>query len=118
MRATGAAFGLPKLAPARSDAQAVKSPKLTIVVAGGHPDDPESACGGAMARYADLGNKVISLYLTRGEAGIPGKSHDEAAAIRTREAERACEILKARPVFAGQIDGDTEINDMWLLPLG
>jgi len=110
VRATGAAFGLPKLAPARSDAQAVKSPKLTIVVAGGHPDDPESACGGAMARYADLGNKVISLYLTRGEAGIPGKSHDEAAAIRTREAERACEILKARPVFAGQIDGDTEIN--------
>ena len=99
MRATGAAFGLPKLAPARSDAQAVKSPKLTIVVAGGHPDDPESACGGAMARYADLGNKVISLFLTRGEAGIPGKSH-----------ERACEILKARPVFAGQIDGDTEIN--------
>src|SRR5207247_7366854 len=62
------------------------------------------------ACYTDLCKKVISLYVTRGEAGIPGKRHDEAAAIRTREAERACEILKARPVFAGQIDGDTEIN--------
>ncbi len=110
VRAAGAAVGLPMLGLARPDAQAGKSPKLTIVVAGGHPDDPESGCGGTMARYADVGNTVISLYLTRGEAGIPGKSHDEAAAIRTREAERACEILKARPVFAGQIDGDTEIN--------
>src|SRR2546427_7885060 len=100
VRATGAAFGLPKLAPARSDAQAVKSPKLTIVVAGGHPDDPESACGGGMARYAGLGHKVILLYLKRGGAGIPGKSHDEAAALRPREGERACGILKAPAGFA------------------
>src|SRR5438309_701098 len=87
MRVTGGAVPLSRmLGLARPDAQAGKSPKLTIVVAGGHPDDPESGCGGTMARYADAGNKVISLYLTRGEAGIPGKSHDEAAAIRTREA--------------------------------
>jgi LmbE family N-acetylglucosaminyl deacetylase len=84
--------------------------RLRVVVAGGHPDDPESGAGGAMARYAALGHEVISLYLTRGEAGIPGKSHDEAARIRTAESEAACRILGARPVFAGQIDGDTEIN--------
>ncbi len=63
-----------------------------------------------MARYADLGHEVVALYLTRGEAGIPGKSHDEAARIRTLEAEKACSILKARPVFAGQIDGSTEVS--------
>jgi N-acetylglucosamine malate deacetylase 1 len=108
--ATGAAVGLPMLAPAQPDTPSGASHKLTIVIAGGHPDDPESACGGTMARYADLGHEVISLYLTRGEAGISGKSHDEAAAIRTREAERACEILKARPLWAGQINGDTQVN--------
>ena len=63
-----------------------------------------------MARFADLGHEVVAVYLTRGEAGIAGKSHDEAAAIRTAECLEACKILKARPVFAGQIDGSTEIN--------
>src|SRR5262245_12073464 len=85
--------------------------KLKILVAGGHPDDPESACGGTMARYADLGHDVTALYLTRGEAGLKGKTHQEAAAIRTAEAEKACEILKAKALFASQIDGSTEIND-------
>jgi LmbE family N-acetylglucosaminyl deacetylase len=53
---------------------------------------------------------VTVIYLTRGEAGIKGKSHDEAAAIRTGEAESACRILGAQPVFAGQIDGATEVK--------
>src|SRR4051812_43630272 len=69
--------------------------KLKVVVVGGHPDDPESGCGGTMARCADLGHEVVALYLTRGEAGIEGKSHQEAAAIRTAECHEACKILKA-----------------------
>jgi len=84
--------------------------KLKIVVAGGHPDDPESGCGGTIALHTSLGHDVTILYLTRGEAGIDGKTHEEAASIRTAESEKACSILGARPVFAGQIDGDTEIN--------
>jgi LmbE family N-acetylglucosaminyl deacetylase len=84
--------------------------KLKVVVAGGHPDDPESGCGGTIARYADLGHEVVSLYLTRGEAGIAGKTHREAARIRTAECERACEILKCRAAFVGQVDGSTELN--------
>jgi LmbE family N-acetylglucosaminyl deacetylase len=84
--------------------------KLKLVVAGGHPDDPESGCGGTVVRYTSLGHEVTLLYLTRGEAGIEGKNQHEAAVIRTAEAEKACAILKARPVFAGQIDGGTEIN--------
>lgn len=86
------------------------SRKLNVVVVGAHPDDPESGCGGTIALYAQQGHNVVVLYLTRGEAGIPGKSAQEAAAIRTAESEKACAILKARPVFAGQIDGDTELN--------
>ncbi len=84
--------------------------KLKIVVAGAHPDDPETGCGGTIARYTQAGHKVVNLYLTRGEGGIPDKSHDEAAKIRTGEAKTACKILKARPVFVGQIDGDTKVN--------
>lgn len=84
--------------------------KLKVVVAGGHPDDPESGCGGTIARYVGAGHEVTALYLTRGEAGIAGKSHDEAAKIRTAEAERACSVLGARPRFFGQVDGDTRVD--------
>jgi LmbE family N-acetylglucosaminyl deacetylase len=84
--------------------------QLSVVCVGGHPDDPESGCGGTLARYSEAGHKVSIVYLTRGERGIPGKSLDDAARIRTAEAQEACRILKARPVFAGQIDGATELN--------
>jgi LmbE family N-acetylglucosaminyl deacetylase len=84
--------------------------KLKVLVTGAHPGDPEYGCGGAIARYAALGHAVVMLYLNRGEGGIPHKSAAEAAAIRTAEAEQAGRILNARPVFAGQIDGTSEIN--------
>jgi N-acetylglucosamine malate deacetylase 1 len=91
-------------------AEATPDKKLKVLVAGGHPDDPETGCGGTIARYADLGHDVVVVYLTRGEAGIKDKTHDEAAAIRTAEAKKACEILGARALFAGQIDGATEVS--------
>jgi LmbE family N-acetylglucosaminyl deacetylase len=84
--------------------------KLRVVVAGAHPDDPETGCGGAIARFSDLGHEVVILYLTRGERGIKGKTYEEAGRIRTAEAQKACEILKARPVFAGQVNGKVEVN--------
>ncbi len=110
-----APLGLPLVAQAGAAASqgAAGSPapgKLKVIGVGGHPDDPETGCGGTMARFAALGHEVVSVYLTRGEAGIQGKSHDEAARIRTAEAEHACKILGARPVFAGQIDGATEVT--------
>jgi len=85
--------------------------KLKMIVVGAHPDDPETGCGGTMLLWSDAGHEVISAYLTRGEAGIQGISHTEAAKIRTKEAEKACTLLKARPVFLGQIDGACEVND-------
>jgi LmbE family N-acetylglucosaminyl deacetylase len=97
-------------ASAQGADEAAKAGKLKVLVAGAHPDDPESGCGGTIARYMDSGHDVAILYLTRGEAGIKGKSHEEAAAIRTAEAKKACAILKARPLFAGQIDGATEVT--------
>jgi len=103
-------IGLPLAGLNAEGKAAAADRKLKVVVAGGHPDDPESGCGGTIARYSDLSHEVVVLYLTRGEAGIEGKPAPEAAAIRTAECRKACDILKAKPVFAGQIDGSTEVN--------
>lgn len=79
--------------------------KRKIVVTGGHPGDPEYGCGGAIARYTDLGHDVVLLYLNRGEKGCPEKNPDEGSMVRVAEAQRACSLLKARAAFAGQCDG-------------
>lgn len=87
-----------------------KADRLKLVVFGAHPDDPESMAGGTAALFAAQGHEVVCLYLTRGEAGIEGRTHDEAAAIRTEEAKKACALLGARPRFLSQVDGATEIT--------
>ena len=102
--ASPVAAGLLNGAPAPSH-------KLNVVCVGGHPDDPETGCGATLARYSAHGHNVTIIYLTRGEAGITGKSHDEAARIRTDEALKASRILGAKPLFAGQIDGSSEISN-------
>ena len=81
-----------------------------VLVTGAHPDDPETGCGGAIAAMADAGWEVHVLYLTRGQAGIAGTAADEAAGIRTAEAERACDLLRAVPHFLTQVDGATELT--------
>ena len=87
-----------------------KKDRKKILVIGAHPDDPETAAGGTMCLLTDAGHEVVSVYLTRGEAGIPGKNHEEAAAIREKEAKAACAVTGARPLFMNQIDGSTEVN--------
>jgi LmbE family N-acetylglucosaminyl deacetylase len=109
-RSAAAITGLHPVLGIAEDQPSAPRRVLSVVCVGAHPDDPESGCGGTLALYAAWGHRVTVIYLTRGEAGIPGKSHQEAAAIRTAEAEQACRILGARPAFAGQIDGATEVN--------
>src|SRR5450432_1565445 len=103
--------------PALLSAKTNPAKMMKIVCVGGHPDDTKSGCGGTLARFAAAGHAVVIIYLTRGEAGIPGKSHEEAAAIRIRESEEACRILQTKPVFAGQTDGDTLLNNDWVRTL-
>ncbi|WP_276371173.1 PIG-L family deacetylase [Chryseolinea sp. H1M3-3] len=88
--------------------------KLKVICVGGHPDDPESGCGGTLTKFSTAGHEVKVVYLTRGEAGIEGKSHSEASAIRTKEAEAACKILNVKSYFLGQVDGNTEVNNEWI----
>ena len=87
------------------------SPRLKLVVAGGHPGDPECGCAGTIALFTDLGHEVVLLYLNRGEGFCGGASLDRCAAIRTAEAQQACKILKARAAFASQYDGRAIVDN-------
>lgn len=108
---TALAVGLPAANTAQNaepHAQQSGSHKLKIVVAGGHPGDPEYGCGGTVARYTDLGHEVVLLYLNNGQ--WPREKGGAPADIRMAEAARACEILKARPAYAGQLNGYAVID--------
>jgi LmbE family N-acetylglucosaminyl deacetylase len=79
--------------------------KLKFIVAGGHPGDPEYGCGGTVARLTKLGHEVVLLYLNDG-AWPP-----TPAPARVAEAKHACEILGARPAYAGQINGHAVVDN-------
>ena len=81
-----------------------------VLVIGAHPDDPESMCAGTMLKLKEMGAEVVAVYLTSGEAGIVGKTHEEARSIRQNEARKACEVLGVRAVFLTQTDGNAEVN--------
>ena len=78
-----------------------------VLVIGAHPDDPETMCGGTMLKLKAIGTEVVSVYLTSGEAGIKGKSHDEARTIRQAEALQACKTMGIKAIFLSQTDGNT-----------
>jgi LmbE family N-acetylglucosaminyl deacetylase len=78
-----------------------------VVAIGAHPDDPETGCGGTIAKLTGDGHRVTIVYLTRGEAGVRECDHATTARIRTAEAITGARLLGARAVFANQIDGST-----------
>ena len=78
--------------------------KFKFVVVGGHPGDPEYGCGGTIARLTAMDHEVVLLYLNDG-------AWETAAAVRIAEAKKACEILKARPVWAGQQNGHAVVDN-------
>lgn len=82
--------------------------KLKVVVAGGHPGDPEYGCGGTIARYTGLGHDLVLLYLNDG--AWPVSKGGAPASVRLAEAKKACQILKARPLYAGQINGNDVVD--------
>lgn len=87
--------------------------RLKILVTGAHPGDPECGCAGTIARYVALGHDVVQLYLNRGEGfcKVDGNPNADCAAVRTAEAQKACQILHSRAVFAPQIDGKAIVDN-------
>jgi LmbE family N-acetylglucosaminyl deacetylase len=85
--------------------QATPDSKSKIIVTGGHPGDPEYGCGGTIARLTAMGHEVVLLYLN------DGAWQETSAATRMGEAKKACEILKARPVYANQVNGHAVVDN-------
>jgi LmbE family N-acetylglucosaminyl deacetylase len=78
-----------------------------------HPDDPEVACGGTLARWATLGTEVHLVIACRGEKGgfDPETDPDELAASRAEEVTKAAEVLQLASVeHLSYPDGEIE-ND-------
>ncbi|MFN7998630.1 MAG: PIG-L family deacetylase [Bryobacteraceae bacterium] len=88
--------------------------KLSIIFVGAHVDDPQSGCGGTIARYAGQGHDVVALSLTRGDSqSIASSLHlpmQELAARRYADAERSCEILRCRFVALDYVNRDVQLT--------
>jgi LmbE family N-acetylglucosaminyl deacetylase len=79
--------------------------KIKVIVCGGHPGDPEYGCGGTVAKLAQMGHDVVLFYLNDG--GWPPTSSE----VRVAEAKKACELLNARPLYAGQQNGHAIVDN-------
>jgi N-acetylglucosamine malate deacetylase 1 len=102
----GIASGAVALGGVSSIAASPKPRKTKVIVAGGHPGDPEYGCGGTIASLVEQGHEVILLYLNDG-AWPP-----TSATTRLAEAKRACELLGARPAYAGQRNGAAIVDNV------
>ena len=78
--------------------------KIKVVVCGGHPGDPEYGCGATAALLTAFGHQVDFLYLNDG-AWPPA-----SASTRAAEAAKACEILRTRPGYAGQVNSHAIVD--------
>ncbi|MBF0625699.1 MAG: PIG-L family deacetylase [Magnetococcales bacterium] len=83
--------------------------RVLFVVA--HPDDLAIPAGAMVAAMTRGGILVQGLFVTSGQAGIPGVDPDEAKRIREREERHAAEILGHDPLFLGFMDGRVSAQD-------
>jgi LmbE family N-acetylglucosaminyl deacetylase len=91
--------------------------KFRVVVFGGHPDDPESGCGGLIALLTASGHEVIVAYATcfRGDRKI---GLEPEAVVRRREATAACEFLGAHPHFFDYAHEKLQVDEATLEAVG
>ena len=98
-------MGASEVVANQQDSQATRSRKIRVIVCGGHPGDPEYGCGGTVAKLAQLGHEVVLMYLN--DRAWPPTS----ATTRLAEAKKACEILKARAAYVGQINSHAIVDN-------
>lgn len=86
-------------------------PEGTALVVAAHPDDPDIGCGGAMARLAAAGYRVIVVVVTDGSEGgeDPTVPDEELRDTREREQRAALQELGVTDVeFLRYPDGRLE----------
>jgi len=79
-----------------------------------HPDDQEFTVAGTLAKWARAGSEIVTVCLTRGEAGSnkstpTDMTRERLAKIREEEQRAACRVLGiSEVVFLGYEDGVLE----------
>ena len=71
----------------------------TVLAIGAHAADVENMCGATLAHQRKLGDRVVILHMTLGEAGNPKLSPEAYAAQKRKEALAAAKDLGAGVVF-------------------
>jgi LmbE family N-acetylglucosaminyl deacetylase len=66
---------------------------VRVLVISPHPDDESIGCGGALRKHVEAGDAVRAVFLTSGEKGGHGRSEQETARVREREAQAAADVL-------------------------
>ena len=69
------------------------NPPSTLLVVLAHPDDESFGIGGTLAKYASVGVRITLVCATRGQAGVPDMTAEEAGQLRQRELEAAVAVL-------------------------
>ena len=85
-------------------AQEKQPQKLHIIIIGAHPDDPDGA-GGTAYKWTQMGDDVLMVSLTNGDAGHQSIPAEKLAKIRREEARKAGEIIGVRYITLDNHDG-------------
>jgi LmbE family N-acetylglucosaminyl deacetylase len=70
-----------------------------ILAIGAHAADVENMCGATLAHQRKLGDRVVILHMTLGEAGNPKLSPEQYAVQKRKEAMAAAKDLGAEVIF-------------------
>lgn len=85
--------------------------KRRILVCMAHPDDPDFAAAGTVAKWTGEGHEVIYVICTAGDKGSsdPALSGERLAMLRAQEQRAAAQVLGVEEcVFLGYPDGGLE----------
>jgi LmbE family N-acetylglucosaminyl deacetylase len=88
---------------------------MNILAVGCHPDDLEISCGGTLARYAQAGHPVTMVHVANGNMGHVVIMPEELRLLRSKEAERAADILGAVAVMTldiGDLTVDSQVPEV------
>ncbi len=71
----------------------------TVLAVGAHAADVENMCGATLAHQRKLGDRIVILHMTLGEAGNPKLSPEQYAVQKRKEALAAAKDLGAEVIF-------------------
>src|SRR6266702_846971 len=103
--------GIPERGGSRGKSTREPSAPGRVLSIHAHPDDQEFTVAGTLAKWARAGSTVVTVCLTRGEAGSnkstpADMTRERLAKIREEEQRAACRVLGITEVeFLGYDDG-------------